>query len=162
MQNSDIIKKLQSWPVILAASLLIVFGSFAIKLQPRTVPFYKCSEAYRTYACNPSIDAAFIKDFPINDTLTADVTLLNAKDSAGWEQLKTDFDIKNPTPSMLEKIRNGEDVISTKLIMVNEEDFIGAIAVSRLNNTLTIFHINTDEELHAIMQYNHPPLKLKS
>ena len=53
--------------------------------------YSQCSELYRHYAAVDGIDATFIRDYPVNDTLLLDVTLLQAKDSADWERLVEDF-----------------------------------------------------------------------
>ena len=73
--------------------LLAVVVMVVVARCPRTVPLHKCSEVYQRYVGHEGIDAAYIQDFPVNDTLTVAVTLLQAADSAGWEYLLQEFNI---------------------------------------------------------------------
>ena len=81
----------------LKITLLVVLcslaGAAAYIVWPRTVPFSECSELYQRYADNEHVAASFVRNYRINDTLTLDVTLLQATDSAGWQQLIEDFEI---------------------------------------------------------------------
>lgn len=159
-----LLKSLSSWPATLTVSLLILVGATAVKLWPRTVPFSQCSEVYQKYAGNPDIDASFIKDFRINDTLAVDVTVLKAKDSSGWETMLADFDIRTPPPNFMQRISNGEDIISCKFILDNDTTHISSsgtrtnaiIAISRIKHTLTFFNITQKSHKQAILQYNFP------
>ena len=84
-------KQLLTVIIILAMVLL----ALAVRLWPRTVPYTQCSDLYKRYAAVDDIDATFIKGYQVNDTLFVDVTLLQAKDSAGWERLLNDFHLEN-------------------------------------------------------------------
>lgn len=75
----------------MALCLLIIIGTLAVKLWPRSVPYDLCSDIYKHYAGVEGIDASFIKDFKVNDSVFVDVTLLEAKDSASWAVLMHDF-----------------------------------------------------------------------
>ena len=57
-----------------------------------TVPLDECSEVYRRYYKTEGIQAAFIRDMIIVDTVTANVTLLVARDSATYVWLLKDMD----------------------------------------------------------------------
>ena len=86
-------KKPQAITILLC--LLLLGGGALVVYCPRTVPYAQCSDLYKRYAAVDDIDATFIKDFKVNDTLFVDVTLLEAKDSAGWERLLNDFHLVN-------------------------------------------------------------------
>ena len=73
---------------IVAVGLLVCA---AVALRPRQLPLEECSQLYRDYAHNPHVTVAFIKDFPVNDTLRVDVTTLQATDSTGWHSLMLYF-----------------------------------------------------------------------
>ena len=79
------------YPLIVAAAVLGCL--LALRWWPRTVPPEECSELYRAYMDTPGVDATFIRGFQVNDTLSIDVTLLQATDSMGWETLITDFQV---------------------------------------------------------------------
>ena len=159
MNTQRFIDKLTSWPVTLTVCLLIVLGTLTVKLWPRTVPFDQCSVAYQTYAGQPGICASFIKDYKINDTVFVDVTLLEAIDSVGWDILKTDFKVPPPPLELQPLIDNGEDLLFTKHIpkyIANTSAFpYDLLVISHLTHTLTVFHINSDIEKHAIFNHNY-------
>lgn len=141
--------------------LAIVLVALAVRLWPRTVPFDQCSDLYKHYANVEGIDATFIKDYKVNDTVFVDVTLLEATDSVGWATLKKDFEVPPPPPVAKKFIDNGEDLIGVKLIPKSTtSDTIlnpypnDVLAISHLKRTLTIFHIKNDVEKHAVKYYN--------
>lgn len=148
--------------------LLLLLGVAAVIHTPRCVPFSQCSDLYKKYAKADGIDATFIKDFSINDTLNLDVTVLKATDSNGWKMLLSDFNIPNLPPIFKQRIDNGEDVIITKFIVDSsniqcptiEKKTTAMIAQSFLHNTFTIFHITEEPQTIAVMQYNYPSLKI--
>ena len=78
--------------LLVALSLLTVGTAVTLKRsQPRTLPESQCSLVYRHYAQEPGIEASFVKDFPLNDTVSIDVTLLQATTDPAWQRLKDDF-----------------------------------------------------------------------
>lgn len=142
--------------------LLIVGGGAGVLLWPRTVPLGQCSEVYKTYANNPSIKASFIKDFRINDSVTVNVTLLEAVDSNGWNMLYDYFHFTLLDSASQKDIDNGMDIIYTK--RMNKNDYQQPIndstdeavirAVSHLRKTVSIFHTKNKEEEHSVLYYN--------
>lgn len=79
------------------ALLVAVAGCVvAARLWPRTLSDERCGELYRAYADNPEVKASFVKDFRVNDTVVADVTLLKALSDTGWALLQKDFNIYVP------------------------------------------------------------------
>ena len=82
--------------------LAVVGGFLAWRYWPRTVPLWECSEVYRRYADSEHVAAAFLKDFRVNDTVCVDVTLLEARDSLGWERMSEGFSL--PPPEMFEEM----------------------------------------------------------
>ncbi len=146
-------------PIIIFLAIVLV--ALVVRLWPRTVPFDRCSDLYKQYANVEGIDATFIKDYKVNDTVFVDVTLLEATDSVGWTTLKKDFKVLNPPPDVQQFIDNGEDLISVKLIpKTTASDTIltpypnDVLAISRLNRTLTVFHTKNEDEAHTVIHYN--------
>ena len=154
----------KKWLITVLLGLLIMGVGAWVLSWPRNVPFSQCSEIYQKYAGNPDIDASFIKDFRINDTIAVDVTVLKAKDSSGWETMLADFEIHTPPPNFMQRISNGEDIISCKFILDNDTTHISSsgtrtkaiIAISRIKHTLTFFNITQKSHKQAILQYNFP------
>lgn len=75
------------WLLTLALSFLAVLAAVAWRCWPRTVPLSQCSEVYQRYHDIPGIQASFIKNKQINDTLRLDMTLFEADDSLAFATL---------------------------------------------------------------------------
>ena len=71
---------------ILAAAMAVavVAATLAFRLWPRTLSPVQCGEPYRRYAGSDIVRASFIKDKRINDSVSVDVTLLEAVGDSGW------------------------------------------------------------------------------
>ncbi len=149
----------RSWLITILVCLLILGGGGAVLLLPQVVPFNQCSDVYKRYAKMDGVDATFIKDYKVNDTVFVDVTLLEAIDSTGWDILKTDFKVPPPPLELQPLIDNGEDLLFTKHIpkyIANTSAFpYDLLVISHLTHTLTVFHINSDIEKHAIFNHNY-------
>ena len=92
------------WLVVGLLLLVECAALWAYRSCSRTLPESQCSEVYRRYAHVPGVEAAFVKGFPINDTLGVDVTLLRAADSAGWDFLVNAFNIPKESIELAKKI----------------------------------------------------------
>ena len=153
-------KKPQAITILLC--LLLLGGGALAVYWPRTVPYAQCSDLYKRYAAIDGIDATFIKDFQVNDTLFLDVTLLEAKDSAGWDMLKRDFGIHDLPPAFQQLVDEGHDLVSTKKIPrqqnLSQQDTNGitydVAAISRLMHAVSIFHTKDLSERRAAMDHN--------
>ena len=139
--------------------VLAVLAPAVPKLLPRLCPTCYASTLYRTYADVPGIDATFLKNFPLNDTLTIDVTILQATDSAGWERLKADFSIKDYPPEALPYIDTAVASFkyAPKRDYTLEQDSVilnnDCIAISRSRRNVSVFDLQRKEQLDAILFY---------
>lgn len=149
----------RSWTITIIICLLLLGGGAAVLLIPRVVPFDQCSDLYKHYSNVEGIDATFIKDFKVNDTVFVDVTLLETKDSAQWDILCKDFGI--PTffmyPKEYREIMMAEhsfgqqiirDTVSTEPNCVIKKDLV---VFSRINMSMYIFHNINDTQYDAII-----------
>lgn len=160
MNTQRLIYRLTSWPVTLAICLLIVLGTVAIRLWPRTVPFEQCSKLYQKYAGHPGLQSAFIKDYQIDDTILVDVTLIVATDSISWDSLRIDLSIPQLDPEVQKQI--SDDVIFTRQVNKHdnsqtiEGDSPGAelMAISYSKKTICVLHVKNETERHAIYYHN--------
>ena len=142
----------------IAIMLAIIGAAAAYKLWPRIVPWDKCSEVYRRYADTPGVNAAYIKDYPVNDTVTVSVTLLEAIDSTGWTSLKKDFKIEAILDSIQGLVELNETARNLRLapktdynlpkdsVMANN-DLIITLFHSHI---ICIFHLENKEQYHVI------------
>ena len=144
--------------------IAVVGGMLAVRYLPGIVPESQCSEVYRRYAHVPGVEAAFVKGFPINDTLGVDVTLLHAADSAGWVYLIVAFGL--PT-EVLETVkessefniwvwRSPKNEPEKRIILSsqNKDSILEIVVISFAEHQIGIFHSGSKEEEDAIMNYN--------
>lgn len=151
----------RAWLITIIICLVILGGGAAVLFLPQVVPFDQCSEVYKRYADMDGVDATFIKDYKVNDTIFVDVTLLEATDSVGWTTLKKDFDIPDPSPDFQQIIDSGEDLIYVKLIpkSIITDTILNSypnnlLAISHVKRSLTVFHIKNDVEKQAVKNHN--------
>lgn len=152
-------------------SMAIVFAGLLVSawilLHPRQLPEEECSDTYRRYEDVEGVAASFIKGFPVNDTLSLDVTTLQATDSAGWERLQEDFHIRrlSELPEIVQRwLNEGKDMVGVHLAPKSDPtlptDTTNAlnnnvVAVSRLYKTISIFYTETESEQKAVSNSNH-------
>lgn len=150
----------KSWLLTALGCLLLFAACFLVVRCPRTVPLRQCSELYQRYAKTPGIDATFIKDFRVNDSVSIDVTLLEARDSAGWAMLQKDFNIPIIPKEYESSFYMDSNQVSIKPISkINPSLPIDSvvlnnnlIAVSFWKHSICIFSINSMAQLQAIIR----------
>ena len=145
--------------ITLAIVLVGLAVSASFFLFPRQLSPEECSAEFLRYKDVEGIDASFVKDFPVNDTLAVDVTTLQATDSVGWETLKKDFHAFPLPENNQKKIDQGIDVISIHLapktdptLPMDTTDLLNnnVVAISRLHQTVSIFNVTTKAEMDAV------------
>jgi hypothetical protein len=103
--------------------------------MPQVVPMDKCSDLYKRYANIDGIEATFIKDYRVNDSVTVDVTLLEATTDSAWEVLLKDFNITPPPPEAIGLI----DMDKPLIRLANRQDYaLPADSVATNNDVLSI------------------------
>ena len=150
------------WTIALTALtvFLVVVGVW--KMWPRTVPLEECSGIYQRYHDNPHVAATFLKDFRVNDTVTVDVTLLEAKDDEGWEEMQKRFNII-PLPQEVVDIlgEKAETEVEVWLAPKNNyhlpmDDILlnnDVLSVSRKKKQLCIFETVSEKQIDAISKH---------
>lgn len=141
--------------------LAIVLVALAVRLWPRTVPFDQCSDLYKQYVAVEGINATYIKDYKVNDTVFVDVTLLEATDSM-WHTLMKDFNIPTPDSDFQQFIDAGENLVVTKLVDKTHYSRPAApcssnceiMAISYTTHSISVFHTVDAGERHAILYFN--------
>ena len=132
-------------------SLLLMLLAAAIPLVLnhciRTIDADECSPLYRRYAHVPGIEAAYVKAYRINDTLTVDATLLHATAPATWLRLEEDFEIPHPTRKTNASTKNKSIAFRSNKkghakrvhdpVLLNND----IITATYDNHTISIFHI---------------------
>ena len=141
--------------------LAIVLVALAVRLWPRTVPFDQCSDLYKQYVAVEGINATYIKDYKVNDTVFVDVTLLEATDSM-WHTLMKDFNNPTPDSDLQQFIDAGENLVVTKLVDKTHYSRPAApcssnceiMAISYTTHSISVFHTVDAGERHAILYFN--------
>ncbi len=77
--------------MIAMLTTILAVAAYYAKTRPRAVPLDECSELYRRYADCPGVEAAYIKDYRVNDTLTLCATVLEAQTDSAWSELQQTF-----------------------------------------------------------------------
>ena len=147
--------------VLLIATVSVVL----LKRHVPTVPFEQCSELYQRYADCEGIEASFIQGYRLNDSLRVDVTLLQATDSAAWVGLTEDVWPKDNYPSTEREIIMKMVDKTPVLIVGSPKGHLGLlpdtnylnndlVAVCKEKRTVSIFHIECESQINAIMKYH--------
>ena len=151
MKRTDIL-------VIATCCVLAVVAGFTLKHCQRTLPERKCSQVYQRYAHVEGIQAAYVKDYRINDTLTVAVTLLEATTDSGWAMLQEDFGLPVIPKEYEERFVGDSNRVSIKKFPKDVPLFLDGdtltddlIIVSLYKHTICHFVIHSDEQFRTIM-----------
>lgn len=142
---------------IIAFLLLTALGVAAVAAWRYLLPERQVSDIYRRYAHSDGIAASYIHNFPVNDTLTLDVTLLEATTDSGWAVLVRDFEMDELSSLLQMLIDRGENMVFSRLIPKSRPSASAendVLAYSYTTRTVSIFHLANDEEKHAVLYHN--------
>ena len=123
--------------------LLLLTMLAACSREVETAPLY------RQYASRPDLTVAQVKGFQLGDTVRVDVVILVADDSAAWQGLKTEFDIRpsEGVTSWLGDIDN-----PARRVKRSEVPLWRAMAVHE-ERTLAFYRVATQAEFDALREY---------
>lgn len=150
------------WLIVALVALIEILVIWLALRWKYIFPTHEVSETYRHYQNVEGVDVTFIKDYKVNDTVAIDVTLLEARDSAGWETLKHDFAVTDLNAELQQFTDDGKDLIFSRKIAKNGQPLnahddtsnYDMLATSHYAHTLTIFHITNNDEKHAVYCHN--------
>lgn len=143
--------------IVLATATLAVWQHH----HPRQLPVSQCSELYQHYYRTEGIEAAFIKDFDLGDSVTVDVTVLKATDNAVWDRLVEEFCLDNIDSSIVEDVRKNKNNTTVKLFPKghpcdNPDTLMSAnnlLICSFALHEMSIFDLKGNESLRSIITY---------
>ena len=148
--------------------IIIAIGAvaaiMAMRLSPRTVPYEQCSEVYKRYHAVEGVEASYVKDYRLNDTMRIDVTFLQATTDEGWQKLKEDFNLIDLPPEYGEfDEKADEHTIESRRSPKDDpyhsiEPFKGrsddlSVAVSRYKHQVCIFHTENEAGIGAVLAH---------
>ena len=145
----------------LSSVTLVAVAVVAVAAQRLWPAMTATSAEYEAYADVPGIDATFLRDFPLNDTTTVDVTILEAKNDSAWALLQKDFNIV-PTPPEVLAILGVDSNITTfwrvseidySLVKDGRESNYLLFVEQELRRKLSIFQIE-DEKQNKLIHFN--------
>ena len=104
---------------------------------------------YLEYALRQDITAAQLNGFRLNDSVKVDVVILVADDSASWQRMKEEFDIRTSegVTSWLGDIVNPKERVKR-----SEVPLWRAMAVHD-DRTIAFYRVATAEEFEALREY---------
>lgn len=134
---------------------MLLLGMLACLLWPRVVPLEECSEVYRRYEGLEGIDAAYIKNYRVNDTLTLPVTLLEATTDSGWARLQKDFGVPEIPKEYEDLFYADSNQVSVKKY-INPENPLDTqsddlVATSRYKRAICYFEIQNEEQREIML-----------
>ena len=150
---------------ILSALGIILIALLALnKGLPKDSPPEECSPIYHKYLNDPDINATFLKDFRINDTLALNAIILQPSNPDGWHRLAYDFNFLDKKDFYL----SGKRGLSNFLIPKNLPDstpysgvpipsdslssFPDFVSIALHKQQICIFHTNNMNEVTAIFE----------
>lgn len=155
------------WAVVFALLVLEVVVGLAVWQWPRFFASRYASDLYRTYADIPGIDATFLHDYRVSDTVAVDVTILQATDSVGWERLTNDFGIISLPKEALEFLGQDSNMTTFKRVSrtdlspmeekVSEDYFL--LVVQNFKHRIFVFPIEDDTQLGKIFHKKYIEIK---
>ena len=104
---------------------------------------------YRQYAARQDLTVAQVKGFQLCDTVKTDVVILVADDSAAWQSLKTEFDIRT-AEGITSWMGNIEQ--PAQRVKRSVRPAWRAMAV-HADRTVAFYRSDTEEQREALLDY---------
>lgn len=149
------------WTVFAIATVVALAAITVAMRWHRLFPYGEVSELYLRYADEEGVDATFIRGFQVNDTVSVDVTLLQATDSAGWERLIADFQVRRESLTgkndhiIGRRVKKGHSDRLIDSVPENNDQLLVADGM----RTISIFHITDENQFYAILNKHIKELK---
>lgn len=145
----------KTWLLTLALSLLAVLAAAVWRCWPRTVPLEQCSEVYQRYHDTPGIQASFIRNKKINDTVAVDMTMLVADDSLAFVNLLKIWNFSDEFVADLMSSATDENTRFVKLLPIGHPELPKdrdtlmnneIVTLFPVRRTVAVFHPKTENE----------------
>lgn len=151
--------------ITLLLSLLAVAAVVVWRMAPRLFPA-EASDLYRRYEHCEHIRVADIRDFQVNDTLTVDVTILQADGDSAWVILQKDFNLPVIPKEYEHLFYDDSHSVVTKYIprghpeqeMDSTVTTFDVAIISFSKHTISVFETSSISQREAII---HKQIKIK-
>ena len=137
----------------------LVLASLAVSVKRHA----NVSEVYRRYKDRDNLSVAFVKDYRIGDSITVDVTTITAPDSASWEQLLREMNVKEGTIETNNRlVREGKHTATTilsakgypeKRVSIDTTTSVDLVFISYNEKCVYVFDVNSIDQAHSIADY---------
>jgi hypothetical protein len=141
--------------LLVAAAILAV----GVAVWRYTAPQRHVSDLYRRYHNADGIAASYIHNFPVNDTLTLDVTLLEATTDSAWQALCADFALSDIVEEMKKVALSA--VFSRQVnrrdytqVVIGDSPDAECLSISCDSRTIAVFHTRNAAEMKAVLHHN--------
>ncbi len=138
---------------------ILVGGALVYRYMQYVVPYWQCSEVYKRYHKVEGVQATYVKNYPVNDTLTIGVTLLEATTDSGWAMLQEDFGLPVIPKEVEEFFYGDSNRVSVKscpksVPLYTDRDTLAddIIAISRYKRRICHFVIESKEQKRLILR----------
>ena len=142
--------------IYIGVLLLLLAAVTAWKMHPEPV---EGSELYHRYKDLPGVRVGFVKDFPINDSLTCDVTTFEALTDSTWQALCADFAIIDIVEAIEQA--NPHVVFSRQVsrrdytqVVLGDSPDTECLSISCDSRTIAVFHTRNAAEMKAVLHHN--------
>lgn len=151
------------WVIVCLVALLCAGAVAVVKYRHSIWGDVMVSETYSHYVDNTDVEATFVRDFRVNDSVTVDVTLLKAKNDKMWMELKSRFcniNIDEVPEQYRDLVLNGDGICVNKypanrpdlpVTDTTTADIELAVADNR-QHTVYVFHADTQESASMIFR----------
>lgn len=106
------------------------------------------------------VDATFIKDYKVNDTVCVDVTMLEAKTDSAWSMLQSDFKIPELDSVLLEFVVDKEHIVMSFIASMHIPDSQSLLDNSVLlfsyhQKAVCVFHALNERQQYEVLHHNY-------
>lgn len=146
--------------ILLLLALLTVAAAVAVRYRSC---FFATSEVFRRYEHAQGIEADYIRNYPVNDTLRLDITILVAKDSCAFVKLLKEWNTSEDVINMMFSVSAEKDSRTVRASLKNHPE-MPSDTINMGNNdvratfpqrrTIAFFH-TTDESQIIPLLYAH-------
>lgn len=152
--------KRRFWTVVCILAVIELLVCYLVLQRKHIFASHEVSELYSRYSNTPGIDASFIKNLRINDTVFVDVTLLEIHDSNMWETVCRDINIVSINlfpeetkksifkPNSFMLFYSPPDSAKITDTSTQAKDMV---VVSHYNRCISIFHTQNETQRKAIL-----------
>jgi len=120
----------------------------------------EASAVYMRYSGCPGIEADFVKQLQVNDSIRVDATVLHAVTDSAWTQLCNEFNMPELPEPLLRSVRTGKNLIiarqsprnAPEKSLDNEgKDERVVVTMSPLSHEICVFHTCSYAEVDAVL-----------